>query len=404
MLNGISSNVPVPDTAGVCWASLINSIAALYAHLSLMNQRPRVLLLIPHLGGGGAERVTALLTQGLSPRKYELHLGLITGSVEASEMIPAAVRIHALGFRRVRWAVLPLIRLIYKVQPDLILSGMAHLNFLVLLLRPLMRRQTRIIVRQNAMVSADLESGRMHSWARLFYRVLYPAADRVVCQTRAMADDLEACSGVRDEQVRVLPNPVDADRIRCRRPASDPHWSGPGPHLLAVGRLSPEKGLDLLLRAFSSLRIKFPDADLAVLGDGPEMASLRRLRAELHLETPVRFAGFVSCPETYFQGATAFVLPSRCEGLPNALLEAAAGGLPIVAMPCSEGVAHLLYGKTGCWLASDISARSLTRALLCALDSLRPGQRFPHSWIEDFHMDCAIRKYEHMIDETLQAQ
>ena len=369
-----------------------------------MVQRPRVLLLIPHLGGGGAERVTALLTQGLSAEKYEVHLGLITQSLRASEIVPAGVEIHGLGVDRVRWAVFPLLRLVRRLQPELILSGMAHLNFLVLLLRPFLPRKTRIIIRQNATVSADLESGRLPAWTRLFYRLLYPAADRVVCQTRAMADDLEACSGVRDDQVRVLPNPIDADCIRRIGHDSDPHWNGPGPHLLAIGRLSPEKGFDLLLQAFSSLRIKFPEADMTILGSGPEMAALKQMRQELHLEGHVRFAGFVLHPEAYFPGATLFVLPSRSEGLPNALLEAAAAGLPIVATPCTDGVVQLMLGKTGSWLAGDISSKGLTGALLNALISIRPGQRFPHPWIEDYLMDCAIRKYEHMIDETLQAQ
>lgn len=369
-----------------------------------MAQRPRVLLLIPHLGGGGAERVTALLTQGLPARKYDLHLGLITQSLRASDMVPAGVEIHAMGVRRVRWAIFPLVRLIRRLQPDLILSGMAHLNFLILLLRPLLPRKTRIVVRQNAMVSSDLESRRLPVGTRFLYRLLYPSADRIVCQTRAMADDLEACSGVRDDLVRVLPNPIDADCIRRLRADSDPHWSGSGPHLLAIGRLSAEKGFDLLLRSFSSLRIKFPTADLTILGDGPEIAALRKMRNELHLEASVNFAGFVPRPEIYFAGATLFVLPSRNEGLPNALLEAAAGGLPIVATPCSDGVAHLLRGKRGSWLANDISAGGLTHTLLGALNSLRPGQRFPHPWIEDYQMDCAIPEYEHMIDETLQAQ
>src|SRR5207248_10111119 len=124
-----------------------------------MAQRPTVLLLIPHLGGGGAERVTALLTRGLPADKYELHLGLITESVIASGLVPPWVTIHALGASRIASSALPLLRLIRRLQPDLILSGMAHLNFLVLLLRPLFPRKTRVVVRQNAMVSGDLDSG-----------------------------------------------------------------------------------------------------------------------------------------------------------------------------------------------------------------------------------------------------
>ncbi len=369
-----------------------------------MMQRSKVLLLVPHLGGGGAERVTALLSRGLSAQKYEVHLGLITDSVVSSDRIPASVTIHSLGARRVRSAALPLLRLVRQLEPDVILSGMAHLNFLVLLLRPFFPPKTRVVVRQNATVSGDLGSGRVPAYTRLLYQFLYPSADRIVCQTDAMAADLVLRSGVVKAQLEVLPNPVDADAIRA--PGSDfaMHWSGPGPHLLAIGRLSREKGFDLLLEAFSSLRLKYPGAQLRVLGDGPEREALEALRSDLKLEASVQFVGYVSRPESFFPGATLFVLPSRQEGLPNALLEAAVGGLGIVALPCSDGVVSLLRGRPGAWVASEVSSRELTGALLLALHATRPGQRFPHPWVEPFRMDRAILDYERLIDETLQTQ
>jgi glycosyltransferase involved in cell wall biosynthesis len=305
-------------------------------------------------------------------------------------------------------------RLVRELQPDLILSGMAHLNFLVLLLRPLLPRKTRVVVRQNTTVSADLRSGRLPGYTRLLYRLLYPCADRIVCQTTAMAADLVSRSGIRDGRVDVLPNPVDAEAIRAvmpDRPAQEGleaecvgRWQGPGPHLLSIGRLSQEKGFDLLLQAFSSVRIQYPAADLMILGTGPELGALREMRKALQLERSVQFGGYVSRPEMFFPGATLFVLPSRQEGLPNAVLEAAAGGLPIVALPASEGVAELLRDKRGAWLGAEVSARALTSSLLTALDSILPRERFPHPWVEPFQMDSAIRSYERLIDETLQEQ
>jgi glycosyltransferase involved in cell wall biosynthesis len=357
------------------------------------------LLLIPHLGGGGAERVTALLTRRLSPAKYEIHLGLMTQSACPSECLPAFATVHSLGAKRVRSAALPLLRLVRSLKPDVILSGMAHLNFLVLLLRPFFPRKTRVLVRQNSTASSSLP--QLPRYTGLLYRLLYPSADRIVCQTEAMADDLTRQSGIQPSRMQVLFNPVDTDAIHALINSHPTQWFGPGPHLLAIGRLSREKGFDLLLEAFSSLRLKFPCADLTIVGEGPEEAALKTMRRTLRLETSVHFPGYVLHPESYFPGATLFVLSSRHEGLPNALVEAAAGGLPIVGLPSSDGVARLLDGKRGTWIADQVSSKALTGALLRALRSINSGQRFEHSWVEPFGMDRALKGYESLIDETL---
>ncbi|HEY1984031.1 MAG TPA: glycosyltransferase [Terracidiphilus sp.] len=369
-----------------------------------MVKRPTILLLIPHLGGGGAERVTALLSQGLSPQKYDLHLGLITQRNSGSETLPPWVTVHGLGARRVRSAAIALVRLIRLLKPDVILSGMAHLNFLVLLLKPFLPFQTRILIRQNGTVSSMLRSRDSSVLTRLLYRRLYRRADRIVCQSTAMASDLAEQSGVDDSQLLVLPNPVDNETIRAVPRSAADHWPGLGPHLLAIGRLSHEKGFDLLLESFSSLRLKFPHADLTIVGTGPEAMSLKRMRDDLRLKNSVRFAGYVLHPEFYFPGATIFVLSSRHEGLPNALLEAAAAGMPIAALPAAQGIVDLLNGKPGTWVASEISSKALTLSLITALQSLRPRQRFEHIWIEPYRMDRAILAYEDLIDETLTGQ
>jgi glycosyltransferase involved in cell wall biosynthesis len=372
-----------------------------------MPLRPKILLLIPHLGGGGAEQVTALLAGGLSCDKYEVHLGLITQANAGLGHLSAGLHIHALGARRVRAGAFRLLRLIRGLKPDVILSGMAHLNFLVLLLRPLFPRGTRVLVRQNGTVSAALAFGGLPKSTRPLYRFLYRHADRVICQTAAMARDLAGQVRVAETRLAVLPNPVDIDAIRAAvketpKLGIGPNQSGPGPHLLAVGRLSREKGFDLLLRALVLVRERFPEADLTIAGTGREEAALKAECRQLGLESAVRFPGHVDCPATYFPSASVFVLSSRHEGLPNALLEAAAGGLPIVALPASGGVVDLLRGQPGVWLAQEISSASLASSLVEALEVLRPGERFAHSFIEEFRMERAFHAYEELIDSVLE--
>ena len=359
------------------------------------DSRPRILLLIPHLGGGGAEQVTALLARNLSREKYDLHLGVVTQADAGLKALPPEVTLHLLGAQRVRNGAFRLLRLVCRLRPDVILSGMAHLNFLVLLLRPFFPPGTRVLVRQNGSISP---SAGLSVYTRLLYRLLYRHANRVICQTRAMARELTRELGIVEERLAVLPNPVDVEAIRTTAEKTPGPWTGPGPHLLAVGRLSREKGFDLLLQALSTVRERFPHADLVIAGSGSEEAALKAQCRELGIEATVRFAGYVDCPAAYFPGATLYVLSSRHEGLPNALLEAAAGGLPIVALPASQGLVELLGGRPGAWLAAEISSKALAASLRAALEVLQPGERFAHTFIEEFRIDRAIHAYESLID------
>jgi glycosyltransferase involved in cell wall biosynthesis len=345
----------------------------------------------------------ALLARGLSPQKYELHLGLVTQDRADGEEVPSWVHLHALGAPRVRAGAFRLLRLVCRLKPDLILSGMFHLNFLVLLLRPLFPRGTRILVRQNGTVSAALAFGGLPWTTGWLYRLLYRRADRVICQTEAMAKDLARELGVLESRLAVIPNPVDLAEIRSFTGHEPELWSGPGPRLLAVGRLSREKGFDLLLTALVAVRAQIPGASLLIAGTGPEEAALKQQCHALGLDRAVGFAGYLARPWRAFPDATLFVLPSRHEGLPNALLEAAAGGLPLVAMPASGGVVELLRNQPGVWLAPEISAEALAASLLTALRALRPDERFAHPFIEAFRIDRVIDLYEGLIDQALES-
>ena len=368
---------------------------------NLFNQRPRVLLLIPHLDGGGAEKVFAAVAAGLSAEKFDLHLVLVTQSAPPAAVFPPGLTLHPLGARRVRFAGPRLLRLIRAQRPQLIVSGMFHLNFLVLILQPLFPASARVLIRQNGTVSASLAVDRLPFWTRRLYHFLYPRAGRIICQSPAMARDLAGMLTIPESRLCVLPNPVDVDAIQASLAGAPSLWNGPGPHLLAVGRLSREKGFDLLLRGLAAVREQMPTVDLVIAGAGPEEANLKAMCRDLGLESAVRFVGQIGQPCKFFPGAAAFVLSSRHEGMPNALLEAAAGGLPIVALPACGGVGELLRGQPGAWLASEISAAALSQSLLEALASIRPGERFPHPFLDAFRIDRALRDWENLFDAVL---
>jgi glycosyltransferase involved in cell wall biosynthesis len=350
----------------------------------------RLLLLIPRLGTGGAEQVIALLARGLSREKYDLHLGLVTQKEHDLEAAPPWVAVHPLGSSRVRRGAFRLLRLVKKLKPDLILSGTAQLNFLVLLLRPFYPNGTHVLVRQNGIVSSVLTFEGAPWYTRLLYKTLYPRADRVICQSEAIANDLCREIGIRRGRIAVLPNPVAIGGVRTenwlaarksdQQPESSPgHWTGAGPRLLAVGPLTQEKGFDLLLEALSIVRVGFPQTSLVIHGTGVEEPALKTQSRSLGFEAAVRFTSQTESTATLYSQAWLFVHSSRHDDIPSSLLEAVAGGLPIVATPASSRVIDLLRGRPGIWLAREVSSRALAAALLKALEQLSPGQRFYRS-------------------------
>ena len=136
--------------------------------------------------------------------------------------------------------------------------------------------------------------------------------------------------------------------------------------IVAAGRLSPEKGFDLLIEAFAKVAGRHPDWSVRILGEGPGRTDLIEQIERHGLERRVDLPGWVEDPWAEMLAADLFVLPSRYEGFPNALLEAMACGLPAVSFRCQSGPAEIVRdGEDGLLVpAADVEA------LAAAMDSL----------------------------------
>lgn len=131
----------------------------------------------------------------------------------------------------------------------------------------------------------------------------------------------------------------------------------------AVGRLSQEKGQEVLLRAFASIRARLPRGRLLLVGDGPDRAALEALAWELGIADRTRFAGFQRATADYYEAMDLLVLPSHSEGLPNAVLEAMVLRTPVLATRVG-GVGEIItHGENG-WLVEPGRPEEMGRQLL----------------------------------------
>jgi glycosyltransferase involved in cell wall biosynthesis len=172
-------------------------------------------------------------------------------------------------------------------------------------------------------------------------------------------------------RIRILPNPIfPAHAIAAP--------GDPGPdgrfRVIAVGRFTPEKRLDLLIRAFARAAATRPDWDLAIFGDGPLRSSLERLKSQLGMTTRVALPGLTRDVAADFARSHIAALPSAFEGFPNALGEAMAAGLPGVAYAGIAVVEELIVpGETGVLLEENAGEETLADALATLMDN--PAER-----------------------------
>ena len=209
--------------------------------------------------------------------------------------------------------------------------------------------------------------------ARFYHRLdalMQRPADRTVILTQAQRRQMPG--GEDQGRVRVIHNAVDADRpaptsVGGAATRSALNIDAGTPLAVVVSRLSPEKGVDVFLRAFHLLVRRVPRARALVVGDGSLRESLEALSRALGLDETVRFVGYTSTPGDYLLAADVVVLPSRSECMPNVALEAMAFGKPVVATRVG-GVPEVIEdGQSGLLVPSEDEpalAAAMERALI----------------------------------------
>jgi glycosyltransferase involved in cell wall biosynthesis len=181
-------------------------------------------------------------------------------------------------------------------------------------------------------------------------------ADALVVQTDALLPWAQSIIG--KERAHVVPNPVRDMGHVIQLPTVER-----GAVIVAAGRLVSAKGFDILLEAFAAATRDMPQWNLIILGDGPERDRLTELARHLRIIDRVSLAGWVAEPGEVMLGASVFVLSSRYEGFPNALLEAMACGLPVIASACL-GPAQIISDQVDGLLVQVGSASELSAAVL----------------------------------------
>lgn len=305
---------------------------------------------------GGAQRVLSIVMRELVCSGYEV--ALITNHTEASDFYSIDSNIDRFSTelftpsRNIMQAILSnlkRIRIIRQIvsreSPDVIFSFMTETNIITILATLLTDK--RVIVSERSDPDKDKKSAVWEALRKITYR----NAALVTSNSKAALDYLEKI--VKKDKLVYLPNPVDGCS-GCGDTAED---SESRKIILVVARLHQAKGIDVLIEAMSILKSNKNDYQVWVAGDGPEKEKLKNQAKSLDVEENIRWLGEVSELISVYKAASLFVLPSRREGMPNALLEAMSCGLPVIVSNASPGpLEYVVNGESGLIFESDSSS------------------------------------------------
>jgi glycosyltransferase involved in cell wall biosynthesis len=343
--------------------AFLNSCGTCLAQVTQVESAVPVAVVMTSFEPGGTERQMTELVRRLDPARWEVHLACFrtTGrwferaaerAVSVGEfpvtsfMHPSIVR-HVWDFAR--WCRR---RRIAIVQATEIYSNIFALPAAAL---------GGVAVRVGS--RRGLNSDRSRAQVSL-QRLAYASATNIVANSRASASQLRA-EGVAERKIAVVPNGLDlgayaspARRERLR-------------NIAVVANLRWLKGHDVLIDAAVDILRSVPDARFDLIGEGPERASLIARAAGLGVEHAFTFSGHCADVPARLAAADLFVLPSRTESFPNAILEAMAAGLPVVASGVGGILELIEHERTG-WLVPAGDAKALASRLVNVMAA--PGE------------------------------
>ena len=364
-----------------------------------MTSGSHIALFIPNFEAGGAERVMIRLAQGLVERGHQVDLLVLSDRGAYRAEVDSKVNIVNLGATRALFGIYPLIKYLRAKRPTTLLSAIFHANFIAVISVWLSGTNTWLVISEHNTLDLIKSSVNRFVWQifKLAVRMTYPYADSVVCVSSGIANGLVVAIPRLSPNLNVIANPVITDEVlKLSLETVDHQWLAPGqpPLVLAVGRLVRAKGFDLLIEAFSQVLSK-QAANLLILGEGAERTSLQAQIDGFRLSKHVCLYGFTANPYAWMSKADLFVLPSRHEGLPGALIEAMACGCKVLATDCPHGPDEILEHGTWGRLVPAGNALAIANGIIEELNSIQKVDSTRRA--QAYHLSSVILQYEHLL-------
>ena len=301
--------------------------------------KKRIMVLVPSIGIGGRERIALNTVDCLKKSGYEVFLVIFQNREKEYQTdieyinldIPASgSKIGKIVNQIKRAFVLKKMR--KELQIDFVYSFGAAANLANVLSKTKSNGKSVVAVHGFAEVNKSVSNNR-----------IFKKADRIVCISQDMQYHLLKIYPALTATVVIENGYNVSEALKDKNNTSD--YNAGSPKLVAMGRFSPVKGFDRLIEAFDDVQKEINRASLTFIGDGETLESCKKQVEEKGIQDKVNFLGYKDDPYSCLLTQDIYVLSSRNEGFPNAIIEAMACGLAVVAVDCLSGPREILSEK-----------------------------------------------------------
>lgn len=370
-----------------------------------MNPPTRCCFLGLNLCGGGAERHMLQLLNHWPDSSWQFNLILLARQGVWFDEIPQTVQLHTLssrmpvnGLQQLVWAMqmVPRFRAALQNGYDILLTFL----WLPTLVASLALRGLAVPPPLVWSIQSDLEqafrlrrTGTLRRW--LMANVALPQVNHCIAITPGLSVRVQQLLHIETDRISVIPNSIDYARIKdlLAQPAHIPPKCA-SIRIVSVGRLHPQKSMDILLQAIAIIYAKGLSIECFIVGEGEEQARLQALAADLDIADVIHFVGYSANPYAWMHSADLFVLASSWEPFGIVLAEAMALGLPIITT-ATDGALALIESEAEGLVVPPGNPPRLAEAILSLME-------YPH--LRKWFGDQARRKAHHFDAPTIARQ
>jgi glycosyltransferase involved in cell wall biosynthesis len=343
---------------------------------------------------GGATRVILNLVNNLERDKFDINLVVFKATGQLLPQVKEYVKIHNLNSHRVAFGINKLVTLLIREKPEVVFSGITHVNLAVALSIPLLKtflKETLFITREVNIPSIRAKYLKKSKNMDYIYKRVISRFDLIVAQSKYMKRDIISSYGVDSKKIVVINNPIDIDNIIKKLNSAKNKNIFPKDkiNIVAVGMLRKQKAFDRLLYVFKLLDNRY---HLHIIGEGSERKTLEELIDKLKISNRVTLHGLQKNPYIYMKMSNLVVLSSLYEGFPNVILEANACGKFVIANRCAGVDEEIIIDGLNGTLVESNNYKEFAEAIKkYALTDINPNDIIATT--KKYHVKNILKRY-----------